>query len=152
MRISDEIAAYILHIMDEAEDGTVLLRRNELAETLGCVPSQINYVLTSRFSPEQGYVVESRRGGGGYVRIQRVKYNAAMTPLMHVVNAVGPTVSLGAATAILENLVHQEFLSRSVALVMLAAVSDQALREVVPEQRDRLRASLLKQMLTVHNM
>ena len=57
MRISDEIAAYILHIMDEAEDGIVQLRRNELAETLGCVPSQINYVLTSRFSPEQGYVV-----------------------------------------------------------------------------------------------
>ena len=152
MRISDEIAAYILHIMDEAEDGIALLRRNELAETLGCVPSQINYVLTSRFSPEQGYVVESRRGGGGYVRIQRVKYTAAMTPLMHVVNAIGSTVSLGAATAILENLVHQDYLNRSVALVMLAAVSDQALREVVPDQRDRLRASLLKQMLTVHNM
>ena len=152
MRISDEIAAYILHIMDEAEDGIVQLRRNELAETLGCVPSQINYVLTSRFSPEQGYVVESRRGGGGYVRIHRVKYNAAMTPLMHVVNAIGDTVSLGACNAILESLVHRGHLNRSVARVCAAAVSDQALREVVPDQRDRLRAALLKQMLTVHNM
>ena len=72
MRISDEITAYILHMLDQADDGGAELRRNELAEELGCVPSQINYVLTSRFTPEQGYVVESRRGGGGYIRIRRV--------------------------------------------------------------------------------
>ena len=152
MRISDEIASYILRIMDAAEDGSVKLRRNELAETLGCVPSQINYVLTSRFTPEQGYVVESRRGGGGYVMIHRVKYNASMMPLMHVVNSIGSEVSLGAIQSILESMVHQGYLDRQVALVMLAAVSDRALRDIVPEQRDRLRASLLKQMLTVHNM
>ena len=70
MRISDEITAYILHMLENADDGEAELRRNELAEELGCVPSQINYVLTSRFTPEQGYVVESRRGGGGYIRIR----------------------------------------------------------------------------------
>ena len=63
--ISDAIAAYILSVMDHAEDGTAELQRNVLAEQLGCVPSQINYVLTSRFTPENGYMVESRRGGGG---------------------------------------------------------------------------------------
>ena len=81
-----------------------------------------------------------------------MKYNAAMTPLMHVVNAIGDTVSLGACNAILESLVHHGHLNRTVARVCAAAVSDQALREVVPDQRDRLRAALLKQMLTVHNM
>ena len=70
MKISDSIADYILKSMDD--DGYVEIRRNELANTLGCVPSQINYVLTSRFTPEQGYHIESRRGGGGYIRITRV--------------------------------------------------------------------------------
>lgn len=64
MRISDAIAAYILHRMEEAEDGSAELQRNELAEKLGCVPSQINYVLTSRFTPEQGYIVESGGAAG----------------------------------------------------------------------------------------
>ena len=65
MRLSDEIAAYIYGILEQAEDGSAELQRNELAEKLGCVPSQINYVLTSRCTPEPGFVVESRRGGGG---------------------------------------------------------------------------------------
>lgn len=80
MRISDAIAAYILHRIDEAGDGSAELRRNELAEELGCVPSQINYVITSRFTPEQGYIVESRRGGGGYIRIHRVQYTPGCSP------------------------------------------------------------------------
>ena len=64
MRISDHVAEYILQMLNEA-DGIAEIQRNELANALGCVPSQINYVITSRFTPEQGYIVESRRGGGG---------------------------------------------------------------------------------------
>ena len=71
VRISDEIAAYILHRLEQAEDGTAELQRNLLAEELGCVPSQISYVITSRFTPERGYMIESRRGGGGHIRIVR---------------------------------------------------------------------------------
>lgn len=70
MRLSDEITAYILHMLEQTQNGCAVLQRNELAEEIGCVPSQINYVLTSRFTPEQGYIVESRRGGGGYIRIR----------------------------------------------------------------------------------
>lgn len=99
MRISDAIAAYILHRMEEAEDGSAELQRNELAEKLGCVPSQINYVLTSRFTPEQGYIVESRRGGGGYIRIHRVRYTPDCSPLMHVVNSIGEELVPAAAAA-----------------------------------------------------
>ena len=68
MRISDSVANYILQMLND-ENGIAEIQRNELANTLGCVPSQINYVITSRFTPEQGYIVESRRGGGGYIRI-----------------------------------------------------------------------------------
>lgn len=148
MRLSDEIAAYILHMMECADDGEAELRRNELAEELGCVPSQINYVLTSRFTPEQGYVVESRRGGGGYIRIRRVKFGLGMSPLMHTVNAVGSTLNAATAQAIVQNLLYQQIVSESSARLMLAALSDQAYRDVPVEQRDLLRATLLKQMLT----
>lgn len=148
MRLSDEIAAYILHMMERADDGEAELRRNELAEELGCVPSQINYVLTSRFTPEQGYVVESRRGGGGYIRIRRVKFGREMSPLMHTVNAVGNTLNAATAQAIVQNLLYQQIVSESSARLMLAALSDQAYRDVPVEHRDLLRATLLKQMLT----
>ncbi|MDD4413716.1 MAG: CtsR family transcriptional regulator [Oscillospiraceae bacterium] len=148
MRLSDEIAAYILHMMESADDGEAELRRNELAEELGCVPSQINYVLTSRFTPEQGYIVESRRGGGGYIRVRRVKLDRRTSPFMHIVNAVGDTLNAASAQAIIENLLYQQIVSPSSARIMLAALSDQAYRDVSVEQRDKLRASLLKQMLT----
>ena len=89
MSMSNVIAQMILEMMQEA--GETEIQRNELAQTLGCVPSQINYVISSRFTPEQGYIVESRRGGGGYIRIARIKYDKN-TMLMHVVNTVGNSI------------------------------------------------------------
>ncbi len=152
MRISDEITAYILHIMEQAENGAAELQRNVLAEELGCVPSQITYVLSSRFTPAQGYLVESRRGGGGYVRIRRVAPREQMTPLMHVVNSIGDELVPAAAEAILQSMVYQGFISQRSAGVMAAALSDRCYRDVPAEVRDRLRASLLKQMLTAYTM
>ena len=148
MRISDEITAYILHMLEKADDGESELRRNELAEELGCVPSQINYVLTSRFTPEQGYVVESRRGGGGYIRIRRVKLGRGTTLLMHTVNSIGSELDSATARVVIENLAYQQAISNEAARLMAAALSDQALRGVPAPQRDRLRAALCKQMLT----
>ncbi len=152
MRISDAIAAYILHRMEETEDGSAELQRNELAEKLGCVPSQINYVLTSRFTPEQGYIVESRRGGGGYIRIHRVRYTPGCPPLMHVVNSIGEELVPAAAAAILDSLVRQRWIKAADAGLMSAALSDQAYRDVPVGCRDRLRATMMKHMLTALNM
>ena len=75
MRISDIITQKIFELLDESEINQAEIQRNELASLVGCAPSQINYVLSSRFTPEQGYIIESRRGGGGYVRISRVTFN-----------------------------------------------------------------------------
>ncbi len=152
MRISDEITAYILHIMEQAGNGSAELQRNVLAEELGCVPSQITYVLSSRFTPAQGYVVESRRGGGGYIRIRRVVPQEQMTPLMHVVNSIGEELVPAAAEAILQSMVYQGFVTQRAAGIMAAALSDRSYRDVPPELRDRLRASLLKQMLTAYTL
>lgn len=87
MRMSDLVANYIMRALDES-DGNAEIQRNVLAGELGCVPSQINYVITSRFTPEQGYIVESKRGGGGYIRITRVTTDRR-SAIMHIVNSIG---------------------------------------------------------------
>ena len=150
MRISDEITAYILHIMENTEGGYAELQRNLLAEELGCVPSQITYVLSSRFTPEQGYIVESRRGGGGYIRVRRVQNHQALTPVMHVVNSIGDSLVSTAAEAILQSLVYQKIIGARAAQMMAAALSDRCYRELPSDVRDRLRATQLKTMLTAY--
>ena len=150
--MSDAIQAYILQMLEEAQNGSAELQRNTLAEQLGCVPSQINYVLTSRFTPEQGYVVESRRGGGGYIRVSRVQLQPTTTPLMHIVNALGNQLTPAAAATILENLIYQGVLTPADGRLMAAALSDRAYRDVPPEYRDRLRATMMKQLLTTMNL
>ena len=102
MRMSDLVARHILEMLEE-QDGNAEIRRNELASVLGCVPSQINYVITSRFTPEQGYIVESRRGGGGYIRITRVKMDKS-TAIMHIVNSIGTTLDKATAEVMIKNM------------------------------------------------
>ena len=90
MNLSKEIANMIIEMLET--DGTSAeIRRNDLAERVGCVPSQINYVISSRFTPERGYIVESQRGGGGYIRITRAQYDLS-TLKMHLINSIGESV------------------------------------------------------------
>ncbi len=148
MRMSDMITAYILSRMENESTECVELRRNDLASELGCVPSQINYVLGSRFTPEQGYIVESRRGEGGYIRIKRVCYPSQSSMIAHVVNTIGNTLSFSSAQSVLQSLLEREFISLQTANAMMAAISDQALRDVPPSYRNTIRSTILKYMLT----
>ena len=145
MRISDSVANYILQMLNE-EGGIAEIQRNELANTFGCVPSQINYVITSRFTPEQGYIVESRRGGGGYIKITR----ATCTPetlMMHLINSIGDSMDEKTCRANIQNLYARGILPQQTAQVMSAAISDKAYREIPQELRNTVRASVFKQML-----
>ena len=144
MSMSNIIAQMILEMMQEA--GETEIQRNELAQTLGCVPSQINYVISSRFTPEQGYIVESRRGGGGYIRIARMKYDKS-TLLMHVVNTVGDRIDEATCRTHVYNLNYQNIISSDAARFILSAVSDQCYRDLEPQARDRVRARIFKQLL-----
>ena len=145
MRISDIVANTILQMLEDS-GGNAEIQRNELAGEIGCVPSQINYVLTSRFTPEQGYLVESRRGGGGYIRITRVKMDKS-SALMHIVNSLGERLDVATAQAMLDNMSHQGILSAQVVHLMAAALSESAYRAVPPQLRDSLRAAVFKNML-----
>ena len=145
MRISDSVAQYILDLLNQ-ENGTAEIQRNELANYLGCVPSQINYVLTSRFTPEQGYIVESRRGGGGYIRITRMRLSK-FDMIMHIVNSVGDSLDAATARAMTANLTQNGMLDRSAASLIQAACSEQTLSAVPKEIRDTVRAAIYKNML-----
>lgn len=144
MSMSNIIAQMILEMMQDA--GETEIQRNELAQTLGCVPSQINYVISSRFTPEHGYTVESRRGGGGYIRIARIKYDKGAM-LMHVVNTVGTAIDEATCRAHIQNLNYQNIISQDEARLILTATSDKCYRELPPQLRDRVRATIFKQML-----
>ena len=146
MKISDLIAERILQLLDASGGGSAEIKRNEMAESMGCVPSQINYVLTSRFTPEQGYIVESRRGGGGYIRITRVKLDRT-SALMHIINSIGDRLDDSSARAVLDNCIYGRLIGESEGAVMEAALSAAVLRAAPAESRERLRASLLKHML-----
>ena len=141
------MAKYIMQLLNEA-DGTAEIQRNELANVLGCVPSQINYVITSRFTPEQGYHVESRRGGGGYIRITRRQLSKSDV-VMHIINAVGDSLDGGTARAMTENMLQNGVIDSEAASLLQAAASDKSLSLIPREFRDAVRASIYKNMLLV---
>lgn len=143
MGIADLIARFLDETIRES-DGVLEMSRGDLAQRFGCVPSQINYVLTTRFSPEHGYIVETKRGGGGYIRITRVQLDRDAL-IMHTLNAVGDRLDARTAAALLVNL--RSILSQEIINVAAAAVSENALRAVPPEFRDVVRAGILKQIL-----
>lgn len=144
MNISDIIEAFINDRLKD-EDGRTEIRRNELAEHLGCVPSQINYVISTRFTTERGYTVESRRGGGGYISIKKVVYPTNNT-VMHVVNSIGNSIDFASAKAIISNLWEYDVISRREAEIMISVLSDRVLA-LPRDQREVLRARLFKNML-----
>lgn len=144
MNISDIIEAFINERLKDA-DGSAEIRRNELAEHLGCVPSQINYVISTRFTAERGYTVESRRGGGGYISIKRVIYPTDKR-IMHIVNSIGDSIDFESSKAIIKSLWEYDVISRREAEIMISVLGDRVLT-LPRDQRGILRARLLKNML-----
>ena len=146
MKLSNIIEDFIKEMLSEAGGGEVELKRNALADKFSCVPSQINYVISTRFSPERGYLVESRRGGGGYIKITRVTISDKGTRLMHVINSIGGSISCANAEAIINNCFDYDLISEREAKIILGAVSDKALGLKQPVL-DAVRARILKNML-----
>lgn len=134
-----------MDMLDENEGGAEI-RRNELAETIGCVPSQINYVITSRFTPEQGYIVESRRGGGGYIRITRVSMDKH-SAIMHIINSIGESIDAKSAQGLIGELLKRSIITVQTAKLLTAAVTDRPYRDIPQEYRDTVRAGIFKSLL-----
>ncbi|WP_151737873.1 CtsR family transcriptional regulator ['Paenibacillus yunnanensis' Narsing Rao et al. 2020] len=144
--ISDIIEQYLKNILHESPEGTVEIQRNELADQFSCVPSQINYVISTRFTLEKGYVVESKRGGGGYIRIQRFELPQNVALYAHLKTAIGNEMDQTSAEGLIYQLEEARFLSTREACLMRAAVSRDCLTVNLP-YRDEIRAKIMKAML-----
>lgn len=145
-RLSDIIEAFLKSMINE-EEGSVEIQRNELANRFNCVPSQINYVISTRFTTDKGYYVESRRGGGGYISIKRLNTQSAGDYLMHIIASMGNKISQHTCEVFINNFVDYNIIETREAMLMKAATSDKVLTEVPVEKRDDVRATILKNML-----
>ena len=143
-QLSDSIEKFIKDLMEEGSQ--VELKRNELAQHFGCAPSQINYVLATRFSINHGYVIESRRGGGGYVRIVRMCQSNERNLCSILMDQIGTQIDEESAVAIIKHLLDLHLVTTKEALIMRAAVSHDALALPV-SAKNVLRASVLQNMI-----
>ena len=138
---SDHIEAYIKAILDQS--GIVELQRSQLADTFQVVPSEINYVIKTRFTESRGYLVESKRGGGGYIRIGRIEFSNHHDMLRELLYSVGEEVSLVIFEDVLRLLFEQDLVTRQEMNLLLAMATDR----VLGEDANLIRANMLRQLL-----
>ncbi|MEH7235986.1 CtsR family transcriptional regulator [Bacillus sp. JJ1562] len=145
--ISDIIEQYLKSVLDTSDRAIVEIKRSEIADKFECVPSQINYVINTRFTLERGYLVESKRGGGGYIRIIRVKSNDDSHLINQLVRLIDKRISQTSAEDVILRLIEEEVISKREAKIMLSVIDRSVLFIELPH-RDELRARMLKAMLT----
>lgn len=145
--LSDQIEKYLRRQISKYQ-GRVKIKRNQLAENFDCAPSQINYVLDTRFTIEKGYVVESQRGGGGFIRIIRVTLDSNKEVIQEVINKLDHAISQKEAHGIIKRLYDNDLISERESYLMERTVRRNVLEISLPE-RDFLRGRILKNMLEV---
>lgn len=145
MKMSDTIENFIRQLFED--ENSIELKRNELAGYFNCVPSQINYVIQTRFTTERGYIVESRRGGGGHIRITRVSMSRN-DGIRHIISNVGDSLDVLTAEALINTLYANDTLTEEQAKLILTACSNNALSPVSDGMlKNRIRASIFKNLL-----
>ncbi|WP_101847089.1 CtsR family transcriptional regulator [Halobacillus sp. Marseille-P3879] len=144
--ISDIIEEYLKNTLDENHKHTIEIKRSEIADQFQCVPSQINYVIKTRFTVEKGYIVESKRGGGGYIRIRRIQHRSESQMIDDIINLIQPEVSQSVALDIIERLRDNESITEREARMMASVTEREVLAFPLP-LRDEIRSRLLTAML-----
>lgn len=145
--ISDIIEEYLKEMLRDKGKNVIEIKRSEIATQFQCVPSQINYVINTRFTIEKGYLVESKRGGGGYIRIIRVKHRSEAEMIDEIIEMINPTVTQQMAVDVLNRLVEEKIITTREAR-MMASVMDREILALQLPIRDEIRARLLSAMLT----
>jgi transcriptional regulator CtsR len=147
-KLSNIIEEFIKQLLEATEDGIVEIQRNELAEHFDCAPSQINYVLTTRFTPYKGYYVESRRGGGGYIKIIKVAIESDENISDLIINTIGKSITKSKAYSIIDGFIDENIISEREGHLMKAAVGDRSLGSI-GGYSNKLRADIMKNMLLI---
>jgi transcriptional regulator of stress and heat shock response len=144
--ISDIIEQYLMQYFDISDKDYVEIKRSEIATKFDCVPSQINYVINTRFTLERGYIVESKRGGGGYIRIIKVKFHDKASVIDRVLNSFSITISQSSSEDYIHLLLEKNVITGREAKMMLSVLDRSVLMVNLP-YRDELRARMLQAML-----
>ncbi|WP_078429466.1 CtsR family transcriptional regulator [Alkalihalobacterium alkalinitrilicum] len=144
---SDIIEQYLKNILTNSDGELIEIKRSELAKRFQCVPSQINYVISTRFTIEKGYIVESKRGGGGYIRIIKVKAHNQADLFEQMMQLIGDRVSQVHAEALISRLYEEGAVSKREANLMYSVVDHSLFNTTNPVLRDYIRANVLKSML-----
>jgi len=147
-RLSDVIEDFIKQLICDNKEGDLQIQRNELATHFSCAPSQINYVLTTRFSTDKGYYVESRRGGGGYIVIRRVVYEENQSLVDILKEKIGNSITYEAGKNILSYLADSSIITQREGEIVKIAINDRTLNASC-ENRNKLRADILKSIIMV---
>ena len=145
--ISDVIESYLKQIFEMSQQDILEIKRSEVADKFQCVPSQINYVINTRFTIERGYLVESKRGGGGYIRIMKVKSQDYADLIDDLISIIGYRVSQSTAEGIITRLINEEVINDREAKIMMSVIDRSVIYIDLPD-RDELRARILTAMLT----
>lgn len=143
--MSDIIEEYLKSILDENE--SIIIQRNEIASSFNCVPSQINYVINTRFTIKQGYIVESKRGGGGYIRIQELNLVDDRQKLNKIIEIIGHSISEREARGLIKLLLNQKIVNKDQAVLMSAAMDNTNFKDIDNKIKDKIRAKLLKKLI-----
>lgn len=146
-RISDVIAEFINDMLEEKNSKEVIIQRNDLADKFNCAPSQINYVLTTRFSHERGYLIESRRGGGGYIIIKKISHSDNEKMITMLNESIGKSITYQGALSLIQYLLDIELISKRESELIKIAVNDRTLVSV--EDKNKARADILRGMMAV---
>lgn len=146
-RLTNSIADFLMEMLDE-EGGMLEIQRNNIAEKFSCAPSQINYVLTTRFTPYKGYYVESRRGGGGFIRIVRVEITDSDKLKYILEDEIGDSITKDKADAIINELLANEIITEREGEIIRVGISDRAI-SADQNLKNSIRASILKNILLV---
>ncbi|MEC0073071.1 transcriptional regulator CtsR [Bacillus cereus] len=144
--ISDIIEQYLKQVIDLSNNNVIEIKRNEIADRFECVPSQINYVINTRFTLERGFVVESKRGGGGYIRIIKVKLHDDIDIIDQMLHMIDHSVAQGNAESMIIRLLEEGVITGREAKLMLSVLDRSVLSMDIPS-RDELRARILCAML-----
>lgn len=145
--VSDIIEFYLKKMLSESRSGAVEIKRNELADLFQCVPSQINYVISTRFTIEKGYMVESKRGGGGFIRISKVHMDDESEYLMKCLEQIGQSIPQLAAEHLIVRLLDDQKMTEREALLMKRLIAREVLQLPIPI-RDQIRAKIMRTLVT----
>ena len=146
-RLSDIIEAFIKQMFDGNTDKIIFIQRNELADQFRCAPSQINYVLTTRFTYERGYLIESKRGGGGHIAIKQLEHDDSNQRERLINETIGEAITYHNANALLNHLLESGVIEERECEIMKIAVNDRSLTSA--ENKNKVRADILKAMMMI---